>query len=298
MRVGISAYDMHASDVVALAAAAEEVGFSSLWLGEHLVLPVNYSSTHPATKEAGQQRHAGPIVAPETRLVDPLIALAVAATATTTLQLGTAIYLLALRHPLVTARAIATVQELSTGRLQLGVGTGWLVEEFEALGVPFDRRVERFDEALAVLRQALAGGAFQHRGEHYVTGRVQVTSERIDVPLIFGGNSERALRRAASMADGWFASGTPPFDDAVRLRDRVLALRLEAGRTEPFRCWVRVPAAAASIMARYEDAGFEEILVWAGDVWPDMCSLGQKRQAIAAAAEALSLPPRHRRSSA
>ncbi len=289
MRVGITAYDMDAGDLVQLATAAEEVGFSSLWLGEHVVLPVGYSSAHPATKEGSQEHHTGPIVAPDTRLVDPLVALGAVAAATTTLELGTAIYLLALRHPLVTARASATLQELSRGRFLLGVGTGWLVEEFAALGVPFDDRVRRFEESVQLLRMALAGGPFEHDGPHFSTGRVQVTPHAVEVPLVFGGNTEAALRRAARAGDGWFGSGTPHFDEAVRLRDRVYELHGESGRTEPFRCWMRVASCAPDLMACYRDAGFDDILVWADQVWPDTYDLDGKRDAIAAAANALGL---------
>jgi probable F420-dependent oxidoreductase len=291
MRVGLTAYDMDASDLVELATAAEKVGFASLWLGEHLVLPVGYSSTHPTKKEGGEQHHTGPIVAPDTRLVDPLVALSAAAAATTTLELGTAIYLLALRHPLVTARAVATLQEVSSGRFLLGVGTGWLVEEFEALGIPFDQRVRRFDESVQLVRTALAGGPFEHDGDHFSTGHVQLTPEPIEVPLVFGGNTEVALRRAARTADGWFASGTPQFEDALRLRDRLCELHRESGRTEPFRCWMRVAGCSSDVVARYRAAGFEDILVWADQVWPEKASLEEKREAIAGAADALGLQP-------
>jgi probable F420-dependent oxidoreductase len=286
MRVGLTAYDMDASDLVELASAAEKVGFSSLWLGEHLVLPVGYSSTHPTKKEAGQQHHTGPIVAPDTRLVDPFVALSAAATATTRLELGTAIYLLALRHPLVTARAVAT-----NGRFLLGVGTGWLVEEFDALGVPFDQRVRRFDESVQLVRTALAGGPFEHDGDHFATGHVQLTPEPVEVPVVFGGNTELALRRAARTADGWFASGTPQFEDALRLRDRLFELRRQSGRTGPFRCWMRVAGCSPDVVDRYRTAGFEDILVWADQVWPEKASLEERREAIAGVAEALGLRP-------
>jgi probable F420-dependent oxidoreductase len=293
MRVGITAYDMDASDIVALAVAAEEVGFASLWLGEHLVLPVGYSTAHPTKTQAGasEQHHTGPIIAPDTKLTDPLIALAAAATVTTRLELGTAIYLLALRHPLLTARAVATIQELSNGRLLLGVGTGWLVEEFEAMGVPFDGRVRRYDESVALLRLALAGGAFEHNGALFATGPVQLTPTPVEVPLVYGGNTELALKRAARTADGWFASGTPLFDDAVRLRDCLFEWRDTYGRTEPFRCWMRVPRGDRDIVARYQAAGFEDILVWADQVWPPEGTLEEKRHAIATAAQTLSLHP-------
>ena len=292
MRVGLTAYGMDASDLMALAVEAEEVGFASLWVGEHVVLPVGYSSEHPSVQHAGEQHHVGPIVALDTRLTDPLIALTAVAAVTTRLELGTAIYLLALRHPLITARAAATVQELSRGRLLLGVGTGWLSEEFEALGVPFGERGRRFDEAVELLGLALAGGPFEYHGVHFDTGgSVQATGDAVPLPVVFGGNTERALRRAAARADGWFASGTPPFADAVALRDRLLELRHNTGRTSPFRCWMRVAGAEPSVLARYADAGFEDVLIWTDQVWPEDASIERKRATIRRVAEAISLEP-------
>jgi probable F420-dependent oxidoreductase len=292
VRVGITAYGMDASDVTALAVAAEECGFASLWLGEHLVLPVGYSSEHPTVRAAGEQHHIGPIVHPDTVLTDPLVAFAAAAASTRRLELGTAIYLVALRHPLLTARAVAAVQDLSGGRLFLGVGTGWLREEFAALGVDFEGRVARFDEAVALVQAALAGGPFEHHGAFFDTaGVVQVTKAPVALPIVFGGNTERALARAAACADGWFASGTPSFEDAVRWRDRLLERRAELGRTGPFRVWMRVARADPALVARYAAAGFDEVLVWADQLWPAGAPLATKRARLADAAESLGLVP-------
>ena len=124
MRFGLSVYDITAAELTELAMAAEAAGFESLWLGEHVLMPVNYRSVHP-TREP-EQEQAARIVGPDTRLVDPLVALAGAAARTTRLQLGTAIYLLPLRHPLTVARAVLTLHELSGGRLLFGAGVGWL----------------------------------------------------------------------------------------------------------------------------------------------------------------------------
>ena len=113
---------MDASDLMALAVEAEEVGFASLWVGEHVVLPVGYSSEHPSVQHAGEQHHVGPIVALDTRLTDPLIALTAVAAVTTRLELGTAIYLLALRHPLITARAWPQCRSCHAGACCWGWG--------------------------------------------------------------------------------------------------------------------------------------------------------------------------------
>jgi probable F420-dependent oxidoreductase len=300
VRIGISAYGMTGRDLVALAVAAEQFGFASLWLGEHVVLPVGYTSEHPtrsrsaapgATVPAATGRRR-PIVDANTVLTDPLIALGAVAGATTRIELGTAIYLVALRHPLLTARAVVTLQELSAGRLHLGVGTGWLSEEFRALGVAFESRIARFAEVVDVLTMAWAGGPFEFHGRFYDTGDVvQVTGAPVAVPLVFGGNSEPALCRAAAQADGWFASGTPSFDEAVALRDRVVAFSRGCDRRAPIRCLARIAAADPTPVARYGDAGFDDVLVWAHQVWPLDRPERERRDHLGRVAERLALVP-------
>ena len=262
---------------------------TSLWLGEHIVLPADYGSEHPTTGDTAHQHHPGPIVDPTTKLLDPLVALAACASVTTHLRLATGIFILPLRHPLLTARMTLTLQELAGGRFVLGVGAGWLEEEFDALDVPFDDRAARMDETLTILRQAWSGDTFAHDGSLFTFGNVQLTPEPVDVPLILGGNSERALRRAATAGDGWFSSGTPSFDDAVRLRDRLVELR-DPGRTSgEFPIYVRVAHPDQADLARYQAAGFEHVLIWADQLWPAEGDLDHKRTTFAAAAADLGV---------
>lgn len=290
-RVGLSAYDIDPCDLVDLAVAADELGFSSLWLGEHVVLPIGYDSTHPA--RGGHDTRSRPIVDPATRLVDPLVALAGCAVATRSIRLATGIFLLPLRPPVVTARMVHTLQGLSRGRFVLGVGAGWLEEEFDAVGVPFAGRGERLEENLAVLRAALAGGPVHHDGPLHRLDGVQLCVEETPVSVVLGGNSDRALRRAARLADGWFCSGTPDLTDAVRHRRRVLDLHAATGRAGPFSVHVRVPRAEPDMLARYAEEGFDETVVWADQVWPPGADLAAKRAALAAAAAGLGVtaPP-------
>ncbi len=215
MRFGLSVYDVSARELADLAAAAEAAGFDTLWLGEHLLRPVGYRAVHPTRQP--EQELAARIVGPDTRLTDPLVALAAAAGRTSRLQLATGIFVLPLRHPLAVARAALTVQELAEGRLLFGAGLGWLREEFEALGVPFAGRAARFEESLDILRKAWAGGAFEHHGAVYDFGPVELTAQPVRIPLVLGGNTAPALRRAALRADGWFASGTPSLAEAAGL---------------------------------------------------------------------------------
>lgn len=290
VQVGLSAYDMEASDLQELSRAADELGFESLWLGEHVVLPLDYGSTHPTTGTTTHAHHnARAIIDPATLLVDPLVALAAAAAVTTTMRLATGIYILPLRHPLISARMVATLHDVSGGRFMLGVGSGWLEEEFAAVGVPFDHRRRRFEESLVILRSSWAGQPFEHHGEEFQFGRVQVCPAPITVPLVLGGNTEPALRRAATVADGWFASGTPSLEDAVRLRDRLDVLRTERGRCAPFSIHVRKAQATPDDFDSYEAEGITNVLVWADQVWPRTGSLEDKRAALASAADRLGV---------
>ena len=290
MKIGLTAYDVPAREFLDLAAAADEAGFSSLWLGEHVVLPVGYATAHPSNAQPGVQHHTGPIVAPDTELVDPLVQLGAAAAVTTRIELATGIFILPLRHPLAVARSTCTVQELAGGRFTLGLGFGWLEEEFAALDVPFTERVSRFEEGIDVLRAAWRGGPIAHEGRHFSISGVQVTNRPTHVPLMLGGNTERALRRAARVADGWFSSGTPPFDEAIRLRDELRMVRSESERgDDPFRLVFRVAGADRDVVSQYADAGFEEVLVWTDQVWPSDGSLAEKQAVLHAAADALGV---------
>lgn len=272
MRIGISTYDRTVDDLLALAGAAEAAGFDSLWLGEHVLAPAAYGSTHPTQPgadgaQAGADHHGKPIVDPSVELLDPLIALAGVAARTTRLGLATGIYLLPLRHPLLVARAGVTLHDLSGGRFRLGIGSGWLREEFAALGVEFAGRTARLEEALEILRTAWAGGTFRHDGTHYRFDELQIATHPVEVPLVLGGNTEPALRRAVRLGDGWFTSGTPELDLALRLRDRLAALQTELGRPRPLATTWRVTAPDPALIDKYAAEGFEELLVMDHDVW-------------------------------
>jgi probable F420-dependent oxidoreductase len=267
MELGLSVYDICGAELVTLGRAAEAAGFATLWLGEHIVLPVDYSAEHPATGTASNRSHLTRIVDPDTRLLDPLVALAAVAAVTERIRLATGIYLVGLRHPLVVARMTSTLQDIAGGRFMLGVGSGWLEEEFAALGVPFEERRSRYEEALEVLRIAWAGGEIAHAGRHVSFEHVQVTAEPVHVPLILGGNTEPAMRRAARIADGWFSSGNPSFDEAVRLHTRLTELCAQEGRaTLP--AYVRMAGRDPAELRQYTEHGFEHVTVWAHQLWP------------------------------
>ena len=135
--------------------------------------------------------------------------------------------------------------------------------------MPFDGRASRVTESIDVLRAAWRGGPFEHHGTHFSFGPVQEGRRPVGVPIIMGGNTPAALRRAAALGDGWFSSGTPSIDVAVGLFAAIRRLRSDLGLAgAPYRCYFRVPGHDPELLARYAEAGIEDIVVWADQLWP------------------------------
>ena len=202
---------------------AEAVGFESVWGGEHVVLPTTIESPYPYTTD-------GKIPAePDTPIPDPLIWLAFVAAAAPSLRLGTCILIVPQRNPLVLAKEIATLDRLSGGRVELGLGVGWLREEFEALGVPWARRGARNDEYVAAMRALWAGPHAEFHGEFVDFAPVTCSPRPVQprIPILVGGDTPAALQRAVRIADGYFPGATDP----VRLAALVERLRVRPPRS-------------------------------------------------------------------
>jgi probable F420-dependent oxidoreductase len=204
-----------------LAVTAERCGFESIWSVEHVVIPENYKSPYPYSK-------TGKIPGPENvPIPDPLLPLAFAAAITSRLRLGTSIVILPQRHPIYVAKEVATLDVLSKGRAMLGVGSGWLKEEFEALGIDFHTRGARTDEAIKAIRALWREEASSFHGKHFSFGPVKCFPKPVQkggVPILVGGNSEAAARRAGRLGDGFF----PAVADPDRLRPLMAMVRQEA----------------------------------------------------------------------
>ena len=209
----------------ALAEAAEATGIESLWTVEHVVVPAGYESEYPYSPDG---RMPG---GEKAWIPDPLIWLSYVAAASTTLKLGTGVAILPQRSPIYTAKEVATLDQLSGGRMILGVGAGWLKEEFEALGVPFARRGERLEEYIGALRALWSEAEPTYHGEFVsFTGaicRPQPVAK--SVPIVIGGHTERAARRAGRLGDGFFPA-QPDLDALARLIQVMRASAEEAGR--------------------------------------------------------------------
>lgn len=184
-----------------LARTAEAAGFESIWTVEHVVVPVGYQSAYPYSPNG---RMPGPEDAP---IPDPLLPLAYVAALTKTLRLGTGVMILPQRHPAYVAKEAATLDVLSNGRALLGVGIGWLKEEFETLGVPFAERVSRTEESIRAIRSLWSPKAVPFSGRHFGWKAVESSPKPVQaggVPIIVGGHVEGAARRAGRLGDGFF----------------------------------------------------------------------------------------------
>jgi probable F420-dependent oxidoreductase len=188
-----------------LATTAERVGVESLWTVEHVVIPIGYKSTYPYDP-------SGKIPAPEQMPIpDPLSWLTYAAAVTKTIRLATGILILPQRHPLYVAKEVATLDVLSNGRAILGIGVGWLEEEFDALGIPFADRAARTAESVRAMRSLWKDEAEPFAGKFFRWGKLESHPKPIQkpgVPIVVGGHTELAARRAARYGDGFFPGVT------------------------------------------------------------------------------------------
>jgi probable F420-dependent oxidoreductase len=205
---------------------SEAHNVNRIWLGEHVVLFDDYASSYPYSAN-------GKLPAPaETGLLDPLITLGFVAAHTYSVRLGTAMCLLPQRNPLYTAKEVATLDWLSGGRIDLGVGVGWLKEEFEALGVPWAQRGRRTDEYIGVLRSLWEEDPSTFDGELVTLPKCRMHPKPIQrpVPIHVGGESDAALRRVARFANGWVPFNCRPAQLAT-LVPRLEELLAEQGRS-------------------------------------------------------------------
>ena len=265
MKVGLafaSSIAIDGNDSLEICRRAEAAGFESLWCGEHVILPDSISSKYPYSPD-------GKIPAePDTPIPDPLIWLGFAAAAAPTLKLGTCILIVPQRNPLILAKELATLDQLCGGRLELGLGVGWMKEEFDALGIDWARRGARNDEYIAAMRALWSGPHAEFHGE-FVDFEPATCSPRPvngNVPIVVGGDSEAALKRAVRLADGYF----PGEGDATRLKELLARLHATAEANDRDPKSIEINAMFGTQMAN-PAAGVEE-----------MASLGVDRMMVPA----------------
>jgi len=195
-----------------LATTAEKCGFESLWTVEHVVIPKGFKSQYPYSRD-GKLPGGEDVPIP-----DPIVPLAYAAAVTSKIKLGTGVVILPQRHPLYLAKEMATLDQLSGGRAILGIGSGWLEEEFQALGLDFHTRGARTDEAIQSLRALWRDNESSFHGKHFNFGPVKSYPKPVQtggVPIHVGGHSPAAARRAGRYGDGFF----PAIRDPAKLKE-------------------------------------------------------------------------------
>ena len=252
---------MFPESLARLAPLAEEVGLDSLWTVEHVLVPVGYESAYPYSKSG---RMPGPESSP---IPDPLLPLAFAAAVTRRIRLATGVMILPQRHPAYVAKEMATLDVLSNGRAVLGIGSGWLAEEFEALGVPFRERGARTDEAIRAIRALWADGAEPFDGKFYRWKAVESNPkpvQRPGIPIVVGGHSEAAARRAARLGDGFFPA-RGDFDTLGRLLG---VLRDECAKIGRDPAGIEISTGSPKLdldtIRRYQDLGVSRLAVGPG----------------------------------
>jgi probable F420-dependent oxidoreductase len=231
--------------IPAMARRAEEAGFASLWVSDHVVLPTSMDSPYPF---AADGKATWPATTP---YVDALVALGLMAAVTERATLGTAVLVLPLRHPVVLAKQAASVDVASGGRLCLGVGAGWLREEFEALNVPFEDRGKRLVEWMEIARDCWSGRPAARSSERYrlPAGVLCLPTPTHEIPFLMGGHSPPALRRAGRIADGWLAQQALPALAPDELAAGGAAMRAAAEQAG------RDPGACRVVLRLVESAG-------------------------------------------
>jgi probable F420-dependent oxidoreductase len=237
--------------------AAEELGYESVWLPEHLVFTTAMSrSPHPG------ETH--PPVPPETPIFDAFAYLAFLAGQTERVRLGTHVYNIGLRHPFVAARAVQTLDIVSGGRVEFGVGASWLEEEWIAAELDFASRGRRVDEAIEVCRLLWSEPESSYHGEHFNFDGVVFEPKPVQQPsppIVVGGESGAALRRAARLGDGWIGMGHT-FESATAQIDRLRRELDAGGRTlEGFAVCLGGAVESAADVERWESIGVTRLLV-------------------------------------
>lgn len=236
----------------------EERGFHSVWVPEHVVFFRDYASRYPYAED-------GRLPGDPDGVMEPLTALTFLAAVTERVRLGTGVLLVPQRNPLYTAKQTADVDYLSKGRLDLGIGIGWLREEFDALGIPWARRADRTRECIAVMKTLWCDEVSSFEGEFFELPPCLQNPkpvQRPHPPLYFGGESEPALRRVAELGQGWFGYNVTPeaFDANVERLDELLG---EAGRV---RADIKIQVtphreSPEDALEHFRDAGVDQVVL-------------------------------------
>ena len=266
MRIGIQvAFGGPAADpdhIRETARRAEERDFHSIWIPEHVVMFEEHASRYPYSEDG--RIGGGPSLAP----LEPLTGLAFMAACTDKIRLGTGIVIVPQRNPVYTAKQVADVDVLSRGRLNFGIGVGWLAEEFEALGVPFEHRGARSDEYIAVMKALWTQETSNYEGRFHSLKNVVQNPKPVQKPhppIYVGGESDAALARVARLGNGWYGFNLTP----ETLPERLQALEAHLSQHGRSRREIDIIVSPylqkpdIDMVRRFRDQGVDEVVLTA-----------------------------------
>ncbi|MGV0742172.1 TIGR03619 family F420-dependent LLM class oxidoreductase [Mycolicibacterium sp. XJ870] len=253
---------METSDALVVAPLLDEAGFDGIVCSDHMIYPRELSSPYPDSSTGK------PGWAPETAWPDSWVLIGAMAALTRRLRFSNAVYVAPARPLLEVVKQVATASVVSNGRVALGVGVGWMREEFELMGQDFDTRGKRLNEMIPALRELWRGGWVSFDGQYYQVPEMMIEPHPVaPVPILCGGESEAALRRAARLCDGWIGYAYT-LDQAARYTERLDVLRRENGRDrEPFEILLALlDPPSPDLYKRAEDLGITAVMCapWMG----------------------------------
>ncbi len=256
MKIGLSLGQLRPSLWTEFTREADRLGYESVWMPEHLVLPARLDGSPFAESDH-------PPIPPEVPVFDVFTYLAFLAGQTDRIRFGTQVYNIGLRHPFVVARAVATLDVVSRGRLEFGVGASWLEAEWDAVGLDFATRGRRVDESIGVCQRLWSEPLIEHHGEFFDFGPVMFEPKPVQSPwpaLHIGGDGPAALRRAATVGDGWIPMNHSleqiPADAA-----RIARLREDARRDGVVEITIGARGSGLDDLRRHAEAGVGRVLV-------------------------------------
>ncbi len=245
--------------MIGMAKLAEQIGFESIWTFEHVIVPIDYQSKYPYSPDGKMG------VDPDANFVDPLIALTAIAAQTSTIRLGTGVNILSQANPIYVAKQAASLDFVSNGRFELGVGIGWLREEFQACGTPFERRGARFDDYIQAMRKVWTGEVVEHKSEFldWTGFKSNPTPVQDPFPVVIGGTKGKAFERTAKYGNGWFAPTASP-DQLIPYLEELDAACSKEGRDrseiEITAMWFPNPEDLSDV-ERYAEMGVGRLVV-------------------------------------
>lgn len=257
---------MEPEQMMDVARFAEELGFEGVMLGDHGVFPRDVKTVYPYSADGK------PPMTPDSWYPDCWVSIGAMAAVTQRLKFSVSVYVLPLRNPFEVARATGTLDIFSQGRFILGIGAGWMKDEFDIYGVDFHTRGKRMDEMVTILRKFWQGGMVEHHGQFFDFPALEISpAPGRPVPIFTGGANPAALKRAANTADGWIGAGNTP-EEVPALLAELQRLRREAGRDHlPFETVIglKTPPDVATFKQ------LEEHGMTGGVSYPFMFSLGR-----------------------